>query len=227
MAALQSQLEKLGTRFIWESDVVDWKTERSNRVKAVETSPCDVQTARAVPTKEIEGDEFVLSGGSWSPLLAEKLQLNIPMQAGKGYSLTLPKPRELPQICSILCEARVAVTPMGQPLRVGGTMEIAGLNEDISPVRVRGIIDSFCRYFPKFQPSDFDGVQPWRGLRPCSPDGLPYVGRTTKFDNLSIATGHSMMGLSLGPITGKLMAEILSGEKPATDITMLSPDRYN
>ena len=222
MVMLQMRLEQLGVKFFWDSDVVDWKTE-SNRLKAAKVGTSE----RAVPTDEIEGDEFILCGGSWSPQLAEKLQLNIPMQAGKGYSLTLPKPRELPQICSILCEARVAVTPMGETLRVGGTMEIVGLNEDISPVRVRGIIDSFCRYFPKFQASDFDGVQPWRGLRPCSPDGLPYVGRTARFENLSIATGHSMMGLSLGPITGKLMAEILSGEKPKTDIAMLSPDRYN
>jgi len=152
--------------------------------------------------------------------------VRIPMQAGKGYSLTLPKPRQLPQICSICTEARVAVTPMDGALRVGGTMEIAGLNEDINPLRVRGIIDSFCRYFPEFRASDFDGVQPWRGLRPCSPDGLPYIGRTKKFTNFSVATGHGMMGLSLGPLTGKLVAEILSGDKPEWDISMLSPDRY-
>ena len=116
---------------------------------------------------------------------------------------------------------------MGAALRVGGTMEIAGLNEDISPVRVRAVIDSFCRYFPDFRPEDFDGIQPWRGLRPCSPDGLPFVGRTAKFSNIAIATGHGMMGLSLGPITGSLIAEILSGEKPKWDISLLSPDRYN
>jgi D-amino-acid dehydrogenase len=148
------------------------------------------------------------------------------MQAGKGYSLTLPKPRQLPQICSICTEARVAVTPMDGALRVGGTMELAGLNEDINPVRVRGIIDSFCRYFPDFRPQDFEGIQPWRGLRPCSPDGLPYIGRAAKFSNLSLATGHGMMGLSLGPVTGKLIAEILVGERSATDISMLLPDRY-
>jgi D-amino-acid dehydrogenase len=153
--------------------------------------------------------------------------LKIPIQAGKGYSLTLPQPRQLPQICSLLAEARVAVTPMGDALRVGGTMEIAGLNEDINLVRVRGIIDSFCRYFPEFQPADFDGVQPWRGLRPCSPDGLPYVGRTEKFANLSLATGHAMMGLSLGPVSGQLLAGILSGESPTPDLSMLSPDRYH
>jgi D-amino-acid dehydrogenase len=148
------------------------------------------------------------------------------MQAGKGYSLTLTKPRELPQICSIFTEARVAVTPMGGALRFGGTMEIAGLNEDINPVRVQGIIKSVPKYFPNFAAQDFEGIQPWRGLRPCSPDGLPYVGRTAKFTNLSIATGHAMMGLSLGPITGKLIAEILSGEKPSIAIDALNPDRY-
>jgi D-amino-acid dehydrogenase len=115
---------------------------------------------------------------------------------------------------------------MGSTLRFGGTMEIAGLNEDINPVRVRGIIKAVPKYYSKFQPEDFADVQPWRGLRPCSPDGLPYVGRTQKFSNLSIATGHAMMGLSLGPITGKLMSELLSGEKPSIDLTLLHPDRY-
>jgi D-amino-acid dehydrogenase len=115
---------------------------------------------------------------------------------------------------------------MGSALRIGGTMEIAGLNEDINPVRVRGIIKSALQYFPAFKESDFDGVQPWRGLRPCSPDGLPYVGRTAKFANLSVATGHAMMGLSLGPITGKLMAQILSGETPSINLALLNPDRY-
>jgi D-amino-acid dehydrogenase len=217
MAALQTEIERLGVRFIWNREIKDARIESGRRIRAIQCSD----------GQEIESDELVLCGGSWSPELARKLGLRIPMQAGKGYSLTLPKPRQLPQICSICTEARVAVTPMDGALRVGGTMEIAGLNEDINPVRVRGIIDSFCRYFPDFRPKDFDGLQPWRGLRPCSPDGLPYVGRTVKFANLSIATGHGMMGLSLGPVTGRLMAEILSGEEPAWDIAMLSPDRYD
>lgn len=215
MAALQNEVERLGGKFLWNREVADWKIE-NRRIIAITDSK----------NAKIEADEFVLCGGSWSPLLAGKLGLNIPIQAGKGYSLTLQKPRQLPEICSILTEARVAVTPMAGTLRVGGTMEIAGLNEDISPVRVQGIVNSFCRYFPEFRREDFDGIQPWRGLRPCSPDGLPYVGRTKKFENLSLATGHAMMGLSLGPATGTLMAEILSGEKPATDIAMLSPDRF-
>ncbi len=216
MAALQAQAEQLGAKFIWECEVLNTRHE-GNRVGTLGLSG----------NRTIEADEYVVCCGSWSAEFAQKLALRIPMQAGKGYSLTLPNPRQLPRICSICTEARVAVTPMDGALRVGGTMEIAGLNEDINPVRVRGIIDSFCRYFPDFTPADFDGIQPWHGLRPCSPDGLPYIGRTAKFTNLSLATGHGMMGLSLGPVTGRLIAEILSGEKPAWDIAMLSPDRYS
>lgn len=217
MAALQTQLEKLAVQFIWNREVLGWKIATGRRVAAVQT----------VGGGEIAADEFVLCGGSWSPELARPLGLKIPIQAGKGYSLTLPQPRQLPQICSILTEARVAVTPMDGALRVGGTMEIAGLNEDINPARVRGIVDSFCKYFPGFRAEDFAGIPPWRGLRPCSPDGLPYVGRTRKFSNLSLATGHAMLGMTLGPVTGKLTAEILAGEKPSLDIALLSPDRYN
>lgn len=214
MAALQAQCETAGVRFKWNTEVIGF-TQQAARISGV-------RTARG----EFGADEVALCGGSWSPVIGSELGLRIPIQAGKGYSLTLPKPPQLPQLCSIFTEARLAVTPMGSSLRIGGTMEIAGLNEDINPVRVRGIIKSALKYLPAFAESDFAGVAPWRGLRPCSPDGLPYVGRTARFTNLSIATGHAMMGLSLGPITGKLMAQILSGEPPQFDLSLLSPDRY-
>jgi D-amino-acid dehydrogenase len=168
----------------------------------------------------------VLCGGSWSPTVARDLGLSLPMQAGKGYSLTVTQPRQLPAICSIFTEARIAVTPMAGTLRFGGTMEIAGLNEDINPVRVRGIIKAVPKYYPEFRSEDFQGISPWRGLRPVSPDGMPYLGRTRRHRNLVIATGHAMMGLSLAPITGLLTSEILSGEKPSIDIGLLDPDRF-
>ena len=216
MAGLKQQAERLGVKFVWNREVADFRVERDRSLYAAQLSD----------GTEIEADEFVLAGGSWSPTVATKLALELPMQAGKGYSLTLPNPRQLPQLCTILTEARVAVTPMGNALRVGGTMEIAGLNEDINPVRVRGIVKALPKYYPAFRPEDFEGIQPWRGLRPCSPDGLPYVGRTAKFANLTLATGHAMMGLSLAPITGKLVGQILADEKPALDLGLLSPDRF-
>ena len=214
MATLKQQLGKLGAEFSWSTEVTGF-THNASRLKAVKTSQ-----------GEFSADEFVICGGSWSPVIARELQLRLPMQAGKGYSLTLPNPRQLPSICAILTEARVAATPMGSSLRFGGTMEIAGLNEEINPVRVQGIIKTVPRYYPDFSPDDFRGVRPWRGLRPCSPDGLPYVGRVRRYANLSVATGHAMLGLSLGPITGKLMGEIISDEKPSMDITLLNPERY-
>jgi len=164
--------------------------------------------------------------GAWSSTIARELNLHLPMQAGKGYSLTLPRPRKQPAHAMILSEARVAVTPMGEALRFGGTMEITDTDLSINPSRVRGIIKAVPKYLPEFSADDFRGVQPWAGLRPCSPDGLPYIGRFARYENLSVATGHAMMGLSLGPITGKLMAEVLAGESPSISIDALSPDRY-
>ena len=119
------------------------------------------------------------------------------------------------------------MSPMNGRLRFGGTMELAGLDESINPIRVRGIIEAVQRYYPEFAPQDFEDIQPWRGLRPCTPDGLPYLGRTARSPNLVVATGHAMMGVSLGPVTGTLAAKILSGEKPGIDLSLLSPDRYH
>ena len=214
MACLQAKLNEQRVRLAWNYDVTGWHFE-NGRIRAAQTTK-----------GQISGDEFVLCGGSWSPQVARGLGLKIPMQAGKGYSLTLPEPRQLPAICSIFTEARVAITPMGSTLRFGGTMEVAGLNETINPLRVQGIINAVPNYYPAFKPEDFEGIQPWRGLRPCSPDGLPYLGRTAKYPNLTVATGHAMMGLSLGPITGKLVSSVISGEQPTIDIRLLNPDRY-
>lgn len=214
MAELKQQLERAGVTVSWATEVAAF-THHASRLTAVKTSRGD-----------FSADEFVLCGGSWSASIARKLDCKLLMQAGKGYSLTLPKPRQSPAIPAILTEARVAVTPMGGSLRFGGTMEIAGMNTDINPVRVQGIIKSVSKYYPDFTPRDFEGIKPWCGLRPCSPDGLPYLGRTARYANLAIATGHAMMGLSLGPISGKLIAEILSNETPSIDIRLLNPDRY-
>lgn len=221
MGGLQRRLAQAGAQFLWNTEVTKWRVDDNNEDNRT------VRAAKSSDGREIEADEFVLSAGSWSPRLARALGIKLPMQAGKGYSLTLSRPRQSPQHCAILTEARVAVTPMDGALRFAGTMEIAGLNEDITPARVRGIIDAVPRYYPDLDAADFEGIEPWRGLRPCSPDGLPYLGRTARYSNLVVATGHAMMGVTLGPITGSLAADILSGEKPALDLALLSPDRYH
>lgn len=214
MAALQQKLLSAGCGFEWETRVKGFRRE-ANRIT-------HVQTDRG----EVACDKLVIAGGAWSPEVAKSLGMKLPMQAGKGYSLTLNKPPELPELCSICTEARIAVTPMGSSLRIGGTMEIAGMDERVSRHRVEGIIESVPRFFPRFSPADFAGVEPWRGLRPCTPDGLPYLGRTARFDNLVVAAGHAMMGLSFAPVTGRIVSQLLADETPGCDMVLMSPDRY-
>jgi D-amino-acid dehydrogenase len=215
MSALERLATDAGAEIHWETEITDFQTS-GNRISGV-------QTNRGM----LQADEYVLCAGSWSPLLAHRLRIALPMQAGKGYSLTLQQPRRLPRTCAILTEARIAVTPIGQTLRFGGTMELAGLDERIDPRRIEGIIEAVPRYLPEFQPEDFRGVQPWRGLRPVSPDGLPYIGRTARWGNLVMATGHAMLGVSLAPITGKLVSQIVAGESPEIDLSLLAPERFS
>jgi D-amino-acid dehydrogenase len=214
MATLLRLAREAGVQFSWSTEITGWR-HAGRRVAAATTARGD-----------LAADEFVLAGGSWSPATVRALGLRLPMEPGKGYSLTLSRPRQLPRLCSIFTEARVAVTPMGDTLRVGGTMELSGLDESIRPERVQGIVEAVPRYFPEFRVDDFRAFAPWRGLRPVAPDGLPYLGRFAGYDNLTAATGHAMMGLSLAPITGRLVAQLLSGEKPSIDLTLLNPDRF-
>jgi D-amino-acid dehydrogenase len=173
-----------------------------------------------------EGGNFVVAGGSWSAELLKSIGLKLPLQAGKGYSLTLPSPPELPRLCSIFAEAKVAITPMGGSLRFGGTMEVGGLDLSINPARVHGIVKSVHSYFPKFSEGDFAAITPWAGLRPVSPDGIPYLGKVAGLPNLITATGHAMMGMSLGPVSGRLVADLLAGDSPFRPIDALAPGRF-
>jgi D-amino-acid dehydrogenase len=200
--------------FHWRHEVTGWR-EASGRIAAAIT-----------PFGEIAGDEFVLAGGSWSAELLRRLGVRLPLEAGKGYSLTHPSPRQLPRAPSVLVEASMAVTPMAGALRLAGTMEISGLDSPDLPERIRQLVDSFVEYFPDFRAQEFQDIAPWRGLRPCSADGLPYVGRIARFENLCVATGHAMLGVTLAPITGELIAQVLSGEAPSLPLEPLSPDRY-
>ena len=199
-------------------DEVKGFIRQGDRLTAVETAQGE----------RLKADWFVLAGGAWTPEMMRQLGLRLPMQGGKGYSLTLKNPTELPRLCSLLKEARVAVTPMGEKLRVGGTMEICGADLSVSHKRVQGIIEPFCRFFPAFKESDFEGIEPWSGLRPCTPDGLPCIGPILGTQNAIIATGHAMLGLSLGPVTGKLVTNLITQGKPEleVDLLKLAPERF-
>lgn len=175
---------------------------------------------------DVSGDAFVLAAGTWSGNLAARLQLSLPLQGGKGYGFSVESEKLTVQIPSILVEARVAVTPMGETVRLGGTLEIAGTDQHINMRRVQGIVGALPSYYPGVRISLPLQSRVWTGMRPCSPDGLPFIGRTGRLSNLLIATGHAMMGLSLGPATGKLIAELLRGCEPSVDLKAFDPDRF-
>jgi len=160
-----------------------------------------------------EADEYVLATGSWSPAVAKMVNLNISLMPGKGYSFMEPEPKKRMTIPALLCEARVAITPMNGSIRYGGTMELDKINTRINMQRVKGIVESVPKYFPDLKPALPAQDKIWYGFRPSSPDGLPYIGRSAAQKNLIIATGHGMMGLSLGPATGLLVSQIIA-EQP-------------
>jgi D-amino-acid dehydrogenase len=146
------------------------------------------------------------------------------MQPGKGYSIDVA-PSRLPRLPSILAEARVAVTPMGDRLRLAGTMELSGPDLSISHRRVEAIHRAPKDYLALDLPPIPE--QPWAGLRPCSPDGLPYLGPFARFPNLHAATGHAMLGIGLAPITGVLVAEAAAGSRPSLPLGPFRPDRFD
>lgn len=172
-------------------------------------------------------DEYILSAGAWSNTFIATLGIDLPMQGGKGYSFMLDNVKENVRIPTLLLEGRVAVTPMFSSLRFGGTMEINGTDLSINMNRVKGIVDTIPKYYPEMNVDLPAKEKVWRGLRPCSPDGLPYIGRSTRFKNLVIATGHSMMGLSLAPGTGKLVSELVNDEKISVPLKAFDPHRFS
>ena len=199
--------------------------EHGVNIDTIEATRGEV-TAVSGGGRRFEGTRFVIAGGSWSAELLASVGLRLLLQAGKGYSLTLPSPPELPRLCAILSEASVAVTPMGGRLRFAGTMEVAGLDRSINSARVQGIVKSVSAYLPSFSPSEFASVAPWAGLRPVSADGVPYLGKVSGLANLVVATGHAMMGVSLGPVSGRLVADLLAGDAPFRAIDAMSPERF-
>ena len=140
-------------------------------MRRVQPSRRPLDRIRTTADETLNAEHVILAGGAWTPELTRQLSLRIPMQGGKGYSLTLREPAELPRLCSLLKEARVAVTPMGNKLRVGGTMEICGTDLSINRTRLQGIIEGFCEFFPAFSSDDFTGIEPWSAYAPARPMG--------------------------------------------------------
>ena len=214
MQFLLESCRKNGVEFKEETEVESIKVE-SGKIQSISTS-----------NETITGDEYVIAGGSWSSELAKQLGIKLSLLAGKGYSFTLVSPSDRPTIPSILCEGKVAVTPMGNDLRFGGTMEITHVRDTkINQKRLQGIVETANSFYPEMDIRFPKKEDQWYGFRPCSPDGLPYIGRSTKISNALIATGHAMMGLSLGPATGSIISSIVNNKTTPVSIKQFHPDR--
>ena len=216
MHQLIADLKSKGVRFCLNEKVVGFE-KKQGQITSVLTA-----------TQQYKTDTVVLASGSWSRELAEKLDIKIPLVPGRGYSITLEDSPYRTSHPIVFVEGRVALTPMDtNKMRFGGTMEITSTGTPPKLNRVKGILNTVKNYFPAFDIPMPKMEEVWYGYRPCSADGLPYLGRTKKWNNLIMATGHAMVGLSLGAGTGKLVAEIVGEQKTSIDIKMYQPERFD
>jgi D-amino-acid dehydrogenase len=205
-------LKEAGVNFLLEKEVTHFKIKGSSI-----TSVC-------TPQEEIQSDEVVVASGAWSEPLLKALRIQLSVQAGKGYRINTRQPTEI-TLPALLLEAKVAVTPMQGFTRFGGTMELSGINHKINTKRVAAIAQAATDYYPQINVAQKELKDVKCGLRPLSPDGLPFIGRHSSCKNLVLATGHSMMGWSLGPATGKLVSELISNQQTSMAIDPFSPER--
>jgi len=222
MQQLIAYLKQQGVKLIAYEEVVGFE-KKANKVSKVYTV-----NSTSGEKNFFDADEIIVATGSWGRETAKLLGTRIPMMPGRGYSVTLEDSPYKVNYPAVLLEGRAAITPMdGNKIRFGGTMEITSHKTPPRMNRVQGILDAVKRFYP-----DFDVPLPpkekiWYGYRPCSADGLPYIGRIKKYSNVTIATGHSMLGLSLGAGTGMLVDEIVNDKKPSMDISFFNPLRFS
>ena len=208
MKFLIEELLKMNVELLANTAIVHFKfTEKTIK---------EIITSKGI----IKADSFVVAAGSWSPKILSKLGIKLSLLPGKGYSFNVSKNLNSPLIPSILCDGKVAVSPLNSTIRFGGTLEITNTNDtQINSKRLGGIIDTINHFYPELKIQTPDNEFVWSGFRPCTPSGLPIIEKSTKFSNLIISTGHAMMGLSLAPATGKLVSELVSDSQTAIDIS--------
>ena len=212
MPKMLKYLKSVGVNICINEEVLDIKTS-NGVIKEVITDK-----------NSYSPDEVILAAGSWSGELSKKLNLKLSLQGGKGYRINVARNTGI-SMPAILMEAKMAVTPMNGFTRFAGTMEFSGNNNIVRKERVLAIANGAHSFYPdlKISPSEIESAK--TGLRPVSPDGLPYIGKSTNIKNLTIATGHAMMGWSLGPATGMLVSELINDKNTSMSIAAFNPER--
>lgn len=172
----------------------------------------------------IDVDRVVLATGSWSKELAKSLGLRVPVLGGKGYAVIVKSVDPAPRLPIKVVDRRIAITPRAGSVRLAGTLELVDGDESVTARRVEAIVRGSKTVLNIPEPPEI--VEVWRGLRPCSPDGLPLIGFAPRYENLVIATGHQMCGLHTAPGTGRLVGDLLTGASPTFDPAPFRADRF-
>lgn len=169
--------------------------------------------------------ETVISAGTWSAECARQLGVRLTLQPAKGYIVEVKAPINAPRLPALLTEGKVALMPLGDHLRLGGTLELSGMSSAVDSRRVAGVLHTVWAYLPQLEATEI--IDTWSGFRPCTPDGLPFIGRAGSYHNLSIACGHSHIGMGLAPATGQMIAQIIAGKQPDIDPAPYRVGRYD
>jgi D-amino-acid dehydrogenase len=214
--ALARTVEGRGGRIVTRRPVASLRIQ-DRRVKGV-------RIGEPPNEEEIESDVVVLAAGSWSRRLGQAAGVAIPLQPAKGYSSTVDAFEGAPRVPVYVKERRVVVTPLGDRIRFGGTLELAGFDSTIDRARY----DAVLKAARETLKGDFPmrNEEAWCGFRPLTPDGLPIIDRARNLDGLIVATGHAMLGFTQSPMTGKLVAELASGETPSLPLEPFRLDRF-
>ncbi len=215
--AMKNYLEKEGVKFYEDCQIEDICVNKS-KVTSIVDQNSNVYNA----------DSFIFAAGVFTKKIVQKLDFNIPMEGGKGFSFIANKTDSLNfSTPMLLVEEKVAVTPYDSYVRFGGTMIMDGHDLSINKRRVNNIRKIANSYINGLDMQEHQMKDIWAGLRPCSPDGLPYVGRSKKFSNVIVATGHAMKGISIGPATGKIVADLIDDRRTEINIDKMNPYRFN
>ncbi|MEM8709602.1 MAG: FAD-dependent oxidoreductase [Planctomycetota bacterium] len=209
LTELRARLEAMGVAFIESTTVEGFEGGGSG-------TAARVRGRDGIGAKtSLAADQFVVATGAMTPFLNDHLGVNVPIEPGKGYSITMPRPGRMPSHPLIFEDSHVAVTPMETGYRIGSTMEFVGYNTAIHPKRLGLLTEAAEKYL--VDPFGGEVTETWFGWRPMTWDGRPIIDRSPAHRNVWIAAGHSMLGLSLATGTGRLVAELIGGEDPHVD----------
>ena len=190
---------------------------------AVETLEGQV-TGLLTSQGKMTADHYVFAAGAWSSQFADSLGCRIPVEPGKGYSVTMTRPEIMPTHPILLPEKHVGITPFASGYRIASMMEFSGFDDSIPRARIQQLKDSAVPYLKT--PEGPVEQDTWYGWRPMTWDSLPIIGRVPRLSNALLATGHNMLGLSLAPVTGKAIADLIAERASDLPLDALSPTRF-